>query len=386
MAGNAVTDAVCGPGKKAIERGSPIPEIAQLYAYALFRNNFRTRFPAGATYHDWDIIQGNVAGGNSVIDLAAGQIQSDLRNYTSKSAKNLAKAKAGNFSGLREGRQLRGDGIGLAIDPIQRKIVCELLEVTTIDDAEDCIKGDLIPKLALLRGPVKALLDAKLAELRSNASFVPQEFIASGTPWIISPSLSIVPLFPNTGVGPPDVFRWICFAQTYIFRPYPIATSFVTTAEPDTSPARGLILYSYHEAQSGAIPVEVLKRFAAWVKNRLRSANDPFGLLPATDANRYWQENNDDLKRILAYLAIGVLAIGVIALSIYLAPILFPLEAAALASAGIGSSLALAARGAVLVEQFSVALPGTIMVAQTAVNAAINIGGGASNMQVVPAR
>jgi hypothetical protein len=33
-------------------------------------------------------------------------------------------------------------------------------------------------------------------------------------------------------------------------------------------PTRGLILYSYHEARTGAILVEVFKRFANWLRGR----------------------------------------------------------------------------------------------------------------------
>src|SRR5690348_3518639 len=124
MAGEGLVNNICGSGKQPVQRGSAVPEIAQLYAYALFRMYFRNKYPAGGTYHDWDIIQRNVATGRPIIDRAADRIRTDLRNYVSKSAKNLAKARAGNFSALAEGREVRGDGIGLAIDPSDRKIVC----------------------------------------------------------------------------------------------------------------------------------------------------------------------------------------------------------------------------------------------------------------------
>lgn len=384
MNGTTLVNGICGSGKQSIPKGSPVPELAQLYAYGLFRADFRSRYPAGATYHDWDIIQGNVASGSSVIDRAARRIRMDMRNYTSQSARSRAQARAGQFSKLREGRELRGDGIGLAIDPARRACVCELLEVTTIDDAQDCITGDLVPKLALLRGPVKKILDSELAQLRLNASMVPQEFVASGTPWIIPPPLSIVPLFLKTDSIEAGTYRWICFAPTYLYRPYPLPSLLGTSPEPETAPARGLILYSYHEAKTGAIPVEVVKRFAQWLRQRPRAANDPFGLLPTSAVDQYWRTNTKDLQELLGFLALGILAVGVVALAIYLAPILFPAEGALLIEAGAATSAGLIARGATMVNSFATALPATLVTTQTAISSAINIGGGLT--QITPGR
>jgi hypothetical protein len=192
----------------------------------------------------------------------------------------------------------------------------------------------------------------------------------------------VVPIFETTPQSPGRTYRWICFAPTYKYRPFPTLSPFFTTTEPEAAPARGLILYSYHEAQSGPIPVEAVKRFGAWAKQRLRSANDPFGLLPESAATRYWQDNNADLKQLLGYLALGALVIGAVVLCIYLAPILFP-EAALLAEAVTAPALATVARGAVLVEKFATVLPTTLALAQTALRSAINVG---SNLQFVPAQ
>ena len=371
----SIVDSICGGGKTGVPKNSSIPMLAQYYAYALYRNYFRFRYPGGATYHEWDITQG-VGSGRPIIDVAAGQIRSDFRNYAAQTDKNKKLAKSGQMSKLKEGRQVRGDAIGLAIDPIERKIVCELLEVTTIDEAQKCISEDLQPKLALLRGPIKKLLDEKLCELRSNASMVPQEFIASGTPWIIPAELTAIPIFGSANASPLNRYRWICFAQTYIYRPFPTPSPFFTTPEPEAAPARGLILYSYHETNdTGLVPVEVIKKYGAWLRQQANNQKVALQLLPVSTSTQYWQQNTTDLQQFLTYLAIGAVVVGAVVLAFYLAPILFPAEALLLTEAATAPAMALTANGANLVQQFSAALPVILGVTQTAINSAVNVGG-----------
>lgn len=371
--GTPTVDAMCGGGKTKVPRNSPVPEIAELYAYALFRHSFRSRLPAGETFTNWDLFRQTT--GRSVIDLALKQISTDFRNYYARSQRARRLIMAGTpASGLREGRQLRADGLGIAIDPIQRAIVCELLEITTVDEAEDALLEDIAPKLALLRGPIKTLLENQLREARLNQSFVPERFLASGTPWIIPPELSVVPLFPSSGQDPSSVtYRWICFAPTYAFRPMPIGP--FATAEPETSPTRGLIVYSYHEAKSRQqVPDAIFRRFRDWAAQQER-ARLTLQLLPMPVATQYWQDNNDDLKALLGYLALGTAAVALVVLAVYLAPIVAGSAAAVLSSLSAAASVeSLIAGSAAIVAAISAALPQIMRTAQTVLNAATSLG------------
>ncbi|MGI9000154.1 MAG: hypothetical protein ACR2GH_00650 [Pseudonocardia sp.] len=54
--------------------------------------------------------------------------------------------------------------------------MAELIEVTTVDEADDTIIEDIQPKLALLRGPIKTLVERELATdgSRSNVPHGPE--------------------------------------------------------------------------------------------------------------------------------------------------------------------------------------------------------------------
>jgi hypothetical protein len=363
-------DTMCGGNKRPVPRNSFVPEIAQSYALALFRADFRGRIPAGETFSEWDLFRQNT--GRSTIDLTLRQISKDFRNYYSKSQKNRALiAKGTPASGLREGRQLRADGLGLGLDPMQRAIVCELMEVTTVDEADDAMIEDIQPKLALLRGPIKTLVDGQLRELRQVSS-VPDKFLASGTPWIIPPDLMIVPIFPETGTSIASTnYRWICFAPTYTYRPMPIGNMVL---EPETAPARGLIAYSFHEFTGGAsVPVSVFVRFQKWAEQQAR-AMTRLELLPTPVYTQYWRDNSDDLKLLLGYLGLGVLAIAVVALAIYLAPVIAGSAVALLRGmAAAASAEAFAAASATFIATLSNFLPQILRTTHTALNAATSL-------------
>lgn len=368
-----VTTGLCGPGRTKVPRNTPIPEIAQLYALGLFRADFRSRYPVGETFSEWDLVgRINVGTGQVGPDLVLRQIKTDFRNYYAKNQKNRLRIAAGTpASGLIEGRSIRADGLGIGLDPLRDAIVAELMEVTTIDEAAETIAEDIQPKVALLQGPIKTLVDRELAELRLRSSTaLPSKLIAYGTPWIIPPPLSIVPIFQPVSSTPYATYRWICFAPTYTFRPMPIGP-FSTGVEPENAPARGLIVYSYHEAASPAgVPHEVIVRIREWAKQQARR-EQRLELLPISDVTRYWEDNTADLKKLLAYAAGATLAVAAVVLAIYLAPVIIGGAAAYLTELAAAASLgALFARSAAIVAAISTYVPAILRFTQTLLTSA----------------
>ncbi|WP_353189755.1 hypothetical protein [Pandoraea pnomenusa] len=377
MSNGSTFTTMCGPGQQKVPRNSVAPEIAQLYALGLFRADFRRRYPAGETFSEWDLVgRTSVGTGKTAQDMVLRRIMTDFRNYYSKSQRNRNLIKSGTpASGLREGRSIRADGLGLGLDPIQRVIVAELLEVTTVDEADATIIEDIQPKVALLRGPIKTLVDRELAELRLNASvMLPEKMTAYGTPWVIPPDLAIVPIFQDVSTSAPSAYRWICFGPTYNYRPMPIPP-FINGMEPEEAPARGLIAYSYHQTSSAqGVPEEVYKRFAAWARQQQRQWQR-LELLPTPEVTRYWQDNNADLKKILAYAAVATLAVAIVVAAIYLAPIMIGSAQVYLTGLATAASVdALVANSAAIIAAISSAVPATLNFARTAMTAAANAG------------
>lgn len=366
-------ESMCGPGKQKVPRNTAIPEIAQLYALGLFRADFRSRYPLGETFSEWDLVgRVGVGTGQPALDMLLRQIKTDFRNYYSKSQKNRKLIAAGTpVSGLREGRSIRADGLGLALDPQHNAIIAELLEVTTVDEADATIIEDIQPKVALLRGPIKTLVERELAEARLRMSaLLPDKLLAFGTPWVIPPALAVVPIFQEVASAAPSSYRWICFRPTYRYRPMPPGP-YLSTAEPELAPARGLIVYSYHQASPPqGVPHEVLVRFREWARQKARQLQR-LELLPTPEVGRYWQDNNNDLKAILGYAAVATLAVATIVLAIYLAPIIAGAAATYLTElAAVASLDAIAANSGVIIAAISSTVPASLNFARTVMTAA----------------
>jgi hypothetical protein len=366
-------DALCGGFKKPVPRHSSIPVIAQAYAAALYRENFFQRYTLGEVFFETEYRW--VGTGNPLLDLALKHIVAEMRNYYAKTRENRALARQGTAAiKLKEGNYIRPDVLGLALDIPRRTLFCELLEISTIDEAKKTIAGDLVPKLAILRGPVKILLEEALLRMNQHGSF-PQTFDVSGTPWIIPPSLIIVPLFPEAGTATASTrFRWLCFGPTYQYRPMPFAG---IVSEPPESPARGLLLYSYHEAgiNEVAVPQEVFIKMRKWLADKQRAALR-LELLPLNSYTQYWQQNPDDLKRLVGYLAVGVAAVAVVALAVWLAPVIAGSAAALLSEMAVAASAeAMIAQGTAVAAALSTFLPQIMRTAQMAIGAAANLGG-----------
>ena len=372
----STTDVLCGGVPSTpIPRGSIIPNIAQAYALALFQFDFETRYPGNPVFSELEIFKTRT--GKSLIDVVLDQLSSDFRNYYAQTTKNRKLIAAGKIAEqLKEGRQRKADGLGIAVDPLRRAIICELMEVTTANQAESTIKEDLIPKLAILRGPVKTFIDEKLARLSGSQSLLPQKFIASGTPWIIPPELCIVPIFPEGGLREPasSTYRWICFAPTYKYRPMGVASPFITNVEPDESPAKGLILYSLHQVNSGTpVTSEVLKKLREWTAQRIKQQNLGLQLLPVPEITRYWQDNRSDLNQFLGWVALGSIAVAVVALAIYFAPVVVPTATSLLFNLAAAEGEALLAPA--VIASLARSLPPLLQLSRTMVNTAINVGG-----------
>ena len=366
-------DALCGGFKKPVPRHSSVPLIAQAYAAALYRENFFQRYTLGEVFFETEYRW--VGTGNPLLDLALKQIVAEMRNYYAKTRENRALARQGTpATQLREGRYIRPDVLGLALDIPRRTLCCELLEISTIDQAEQTIAGDLVPKLAILRGPVKTLLEEALLRMNQLGEF-PQTFEANGAPWVIPPQLIIVPLFPEAGTATASTrFRWLCFGPTYQYRPMPFAG---IVNEPPESPARGLLLYSYHEAgiNEAAVPQEVFVKMRKWLADKQR-ASARLELLPLHSYTQYWQQNPDDLKRLLGYLAVGVAAVAVVALAVWLAPVIAGSAAALLSEMAVAASAeAMIAQGTAVAAALSSFLPQIMRTAQSAIGAAASLGG-----------
>ncbi|PLR30904.1 hypothetical protein CYR40_15105 [Chimaeribacter arupi] len=366
-------DALCGGFKRPVPRNSSVPLIAQAYAAALYRENFFQRYTLGEVFFETEYRW--VGTGNPLLDLALKHIVAEMRNYYARNVENRDMIKQGKpATRLKEGRYIRPDVLGLALDIPRRTLFCELLEISTIDQARETIAGDLVPKLAILRGPVKTLLEEALLRLNQRGTF-PQTFDASGAPWIIPPQLIIVPLFPEAGTSTASTrFRWICFGPTYRYRPMPFAG---IVNEPPEAPARGLLLYSYHEAgiNEVAVPEQVFVNMRKWLANQQRLATR-LELLPLNSYTQYWQQNPDDLKRLLGYLAVGVAAVAVVALAVWLAPVIAGSAAALLSEMAVAASAeAMIAQGTAVAAALSHFLPQIMRTAQMAIGAAASLGG-----------
>jgi hypothetical protein len=374
-----VLDALCGGNQQKVPRNSAVPEIAQLYALGLYRSWFRGIFPVGEVISEWDLV-GNVSvgTGRTAADIALRRIKTDFRNYYSKSQQNRARIKAGvPASGLREGRSVRADGLGIALNPIDRSITTELMEVTTVDEADATIIEDIQPKLALLRGPIKTLVERELADARvATSSMLPEKFVANGTPFIVPAPLAVVPIFLDTAAAtkPDTKYRWICFGPTYKYRPFPFGGLLGGAAEPASAPARGLIVYSYHEAASpAAVPKDVVDRFKDWVRQQ-QNRYQRLELLPLPEVNRYWKDNNEDLKRMLGYFALATVAVATLVLAIYLAPLVVGAAAALLVDLGAVAAIdALAVQAAALIATISANVPQVMNFARMAVQSIANL-------------
>jgi hypothetical protein len=61
-------------------------------------------------------------------------------------------------------------------------------------------------------------------------------------------------------------------------------------------------------------------------------------LLPLPEMTRYWQDNNNDLKIMLGYLALVPVVVAVIALAIYFAPLIAGAAASGLSALGAATS------------------------------------------------
>ncbi|WP_147197107.1 hypothetical protein [Pantoea sp. CCBC3-3-1] len=364
-------DVLCGGNRVKVPPRTAIPWLAQCYAAALYRNDFRRRYPGGEIYPESDIRL--VGTGQAFTDRALAIIVKELRNYYAKNKRNRDLiAKGRPPAELTEGRALRPDVLGLALDNYQATIVCELLEVSTVDQAENTIKGDLEPKLALLRGPVKTFVDDWLSGLALNSS-APKAFIANGAPWIIPPELMIVPIFPQPGTAIASFkYRWICFGPTYNYRPMPIGNF---QLEDPASPARGLILYSYHEAVRGApVPVEVFEKLTKWLEEQ-KKRETRLELLPLGDYHQYWRDNSADLKRMLGYLAVGVTAVAVVALAIFLAPVVAGAASALLSNLALAATAeATALEMGAVIAALSNTLPALMRTAHNILSSANNMG------------
>lgn len=366
-------DTMCGGNKRKVPAKTAIPWLAQCYAAALYRSDFRDRFPGGEIYPETDIRV--VGSGRTLTDLTLAIIVKELRNYYAKTQKNrklIARGKPPDA--LKEGGLLRPDVLGLAIDGRHATIVCELLEISTIDQAEQTIKGDLEPKLALLRGPVKTFVDDLLSSMALTSTLRAREFVASGAPWIIPPELMIMPIFPQAGTAIASfTYRWICFAPTYQYRPMPF---FDTQYEDINARARGLILYSYHEATTGSpVPVEVFVKLSKWLEQQKRRETR-LELLPLGDYTRYWQDNRSDLKVLLGYLAVGITAVAVVALAIWLAPVVAGTAATLLSQLALAATAdAIAVEMGVVIAALSNALPPLMRTAHNILSSANNMRG-----------
>lgn len=260
---------------------------------------------------------------------------------------------------------------------MRRILVCELMEVTTVDEAAATIIEDIQPKVALLRGPIEALVDRELQEARAlTSSMLPEEFVAYGTPWIIPPDLAVVPVFqdPDAVTMPGTAFRWICFAPTYQYRPQPFGPM-LTGMEPEAAPARGLIVYSFHQASSMVgVPREVILRFRDWARARAR-ASMRLELLPTPEIARYWQDNDEDLKVMLGYIAAATFAVAVVVVAIYLAPVVVGAAAAYLTELAAAASVeAVTVNSAAIVAAVSATVPQILNFARTTMTDATNLG------------
>ncbi len=121
------------------------------------------------------------------------------------------------------------------------------------------------------------------------------------------------------------------------------------------------------------MPKEVVERFAAWSKQRLRR-HQRLELLPTMEVTQYWKDNNEDLKRILAYAAVATLAVLAVVMAIYLAPIVAEVAAAALARmAAVATAEMLAANASEIIALVSSSIAPIMNYTRNALQAATDL-------------
>lgn len=298
--------------------------MAELYIFFWFSADFKNRYPDGIVLRDREYLSTTVTG-QKALDIVLRRLRTDFRNiYEQRKNKELVRQGAKpRPNDLRMGGARKPDAIGLAIDHKRRAIVCELVEVSTLGQASSTMREDIQDKLDILRGPVKARIDADLRLMNERASLIATEFVAFGSAYIPGPAARQVPLLSPAPQSASSAisFEWICYWPT-CERRLCMSGPLNYLAEPETAPTRGLILYEIHTTPNPAVvkAMEALwKRFERWYRERTGSLAPSLDLIPSM-ARRYWNDQPDELEIVLGYVALGLGALLVIAAAIYLAP------------------------------------------------------------------
>jgi hypothetical protein len=313
---------------RPVGRGDKAAAFAENVAFYMFAMDFYRRYKTGMVFKQDEYVTympswAPIRQISPLMDIALDAIANGFRNYYSQGKQNRQRMSKSNPKGtpteLRPGRSRKADGLGVAAYAPTGKIICELLEVTTLEEASSTMTEDLESKLNLLRRTVKNDIDAGLEKFRrySNTGF--QGFEANGTPFIPPETMRIWPL-PDSiafaGLASTEI-EWVSYWPTCEFRPCG-----QMHLEEVTAAARGLVLYKIYRA--------TLPQAALAMSTRMKEILEKLGyrraagpeLLPV--ATSYWKSNPQDLRLLIGLGAVALAIILCVAI-----PVLAPLWAKA---------------------------------------------------------
>ncbi|MFF8644002.1 hypothetical protein [Streptomyces sp. NPDC015345] len=218
------------------------------------------------------------------------------------------------------GGQLRSDMLGVRTEGTT--MLLELVEVTTVDEADAAEVEDLQHKMDTLRrfviGPaLKEMLTLQRAGRVSIGAPTRIEVRRSTwRPYWNELYYPLVPTQPSTGAPGNVKYEWICYKPTF---------------RPDGIGKDGLVLYEIHTTPlpQGA-PLEVLKRVA----RRLRELENQHQLVLLPAMQQYWDDNTADSRELKKWLAIGLGAVLLVTLVVLAWPTAVSLAAAAAETTG----------------------------------------------------
>jgi len=184
------------------------------------------------------------------------------------------------------------------------RIVFELLEVTTVGQADSTIIEDLESKKGILEEVVipNIVKDIANYQLASMVSIGPTNIEVVYSDWKPKEFQLIVPLVPNMRTGK---YEWICYKPTFSIKP--------------PKGLNGLILYEIHSVGNEAlVPKKVLKKIAEDIKRIMGETTFDIRLgLFLTD---YMKAEKEAVKELLIPISFGLAIAAVIVAGVYLLP------------------------------------------------------------------
>ncbi|MDF9799352.1 hypothetical protein OKW21_004615 [Catalinimonas alkaloidigena] len=280
---------------------------------------------------------------SKVFNIILKWLRTDFRNMYSESQKRKLK----NLDALKGGLR-KPDVLGIRFS--NHKIVFELLEVTSADQASSTIIGDLESKKEILENAVKPNIEKEIhdAQIRTGTSIGPAGIDIVYSKWKPNKNQLIIPLLTNVGASKPVKFEWICYKPTLRYN--------------EGKGQDGLILYEIHSVGTPEmVPKRVLEKVAGELRKQMRQYTFELTLTPFL--NNYWKSNRAEQQELMLCISAGLGIALVVVLAILLLPEIATASAAAAAYTGAVSAT-LSAETIAAVGAASAAFPRMITIGE----------------------